>query len=748
MDRQGVECSRLRVLLLVAGVTGAAGAGAAETGVDYIEEVIVTAQKREQVLQDVPISMTVLDEASLELRGFSRLDDVAFATPNLAITTPSGSRTAQFTIRGITGQTFFPAAESAVGVFLDGVYLNNSSAQIFDLLDVERIEVLRGPQGTLYGKNAAAGAINVVSRKPDAERRLEMLAEYGNYDRSRLAAKAGGPLGESFFASVGVGYHQRDGFQDNVFLDTDLDDADSWSARGALRYAAGGALEVNLTADFMNEDRAPAALDTTPEDRESSHNFEDFEERDVYGANLTVDYDLTDAVTLTSITSLRDYDVDRGTDDDGTTADAFYSTGSQSTQQVSQEVRLASSTDGRLQWLVGGYFLNADMVDESENNLFPDPLFALLTGLTCTDLFTFQLILAGFPPDQAAAAAAASCAPGVARTRADHEAETWAAFGQATYALSDALSLTAGVRASWEEKDFRLRQPGPGAPLFLLPDVDTSFDRDDTSVDPMASLLWRVNDAVNAYATVAKGSKSGGFNTGAVGDANQLADTEFDEETLVNYELGIKTITFGGRMLFNVAAFSIDYEDLQVFRIEPNAQGVPTSRIANVAEATSRGVEADLTAVLGGGLTVTSGLGYLDAEYDDYSQCGQNSAGMILDCTGNELTNAPEWTGSLNVIYRRPLPGGLSLLVNGEWSYRGDVYYDVFNTEGAFQDGFSMFNGSVGLEGPAGNWAVTLWGTNLGDEEYITVGIQGFGGNAINTLGPPRQYGVRVTGRL
>jgi iron complex outermembrane receptor protein len=736
------------VLALLAGIAGAAVAGAAETGQGHIEEVIVTAQKREQLLQDVPIAMTVLDETSLALRGFSRLDDIAFATPNLAITTPSGSRSAQFTIRGITGQTFFPAAESAVGVFLDGVYLNNASAQIFDLLDVERIEVLRGPQGTLYGKNAAAGAINVISRRPDAERRLEMLAEYGNYDRARLAAKAGGPLGDAWFGSVGVGYHTRNGFQDNPFLDAGLDDADSWSARGALRFAPGGALEVNLTADFMKEDRAPAALDATPGDRESNHNFQDFEQRDVYGTNLTIDYDLTDSVTFTSITSLRDYQVDRGTDDDGTTIDAFQSTGSQSTQQLSQELRLASSTESRFQWLAGGYYLNADMDDRTENNLFPDPLFTLLSGRTCTDLFTFQLILAGFPPDQAAAAAAASCAPGVAGTRSDHEAQTWAAFGQASYELTDALSLTAGVRASWEEKDFRLRQPGPGVALFLLPDVDASFSRDDTSVDPMASLLWRVNDAVNVYATVAKGSKSGGFNTGAVGDANQLADPEFDEETLVNYELGLKTTTFGGRVQLNLAAFSIDYENLQVFRIEPNAQGVPTARITNVAEATSRGVEVDLTATLGGGWTITSGLGYLDAEYDDYSQCGQNSAGALLDCSDNQLTNAPEWTGSVNLIYRRPFAWGTSLLVNGEWSYRGDVYYDVFNTEGAFQQGFSIFNGSVGVEGAAGNWAVTLWGTNLGDEEYITVGIQGFGGNAINTLGPPRQYGVRVTGRL
>ncbi len=529
---------------------------------DYLEEIVVTAQKREQRLQDVPIGMSVLDAEDLELRGFIRFEDIAFAAPNLSITAPSGSRTVQFTMRGITGQTFFPAAESSVGIFLDGVYVNNPAAQNFDLLDVERIEVLRGPQGTLYGKNAAAGAINVISRKPDEQGSVEVRAEYGDYDHQRLQGKASGAVAENLFGSFGVGYHQRDGFQKNDFLGTEFDDADAWSTRAALRYTGDGPLEVMISADYMFEDRVPASLDTTPDDRRSAHNFQSFEEREVYGATLAVDYALGDALSLVSTTAYRDYQFKRGGDSDGTIDNGFHERGRQGTAQWSQEVRLASESDSPFQWLVGGYFLNAEMEDRASYDLYPDELFRLLTGLTCTDLFTFQLIAAGLPPAQAAAIAAASCGDSLASAQVDHETETWAVFGQASYALADSVTLTAGVRVSWEEKNFALRQPGPGAPLFIVPDVDENFDRKDTAVDPMVSLMWHVNDDLNVYATVAQGSKSGGFNTGAVGSLAQLQDTEFDEETLLSYELGLKASFIEGRLTLNAAAFHIDYDDL------------------------------------------------------------------------------------------------------------------------------------------------------------------------------------------
>ncbi|MDE0192783.1 MAG: TonB-dependent receptor [Gammaproteobacteria bacterium] len=743
-----VESASMKVLLgiVVVALTGPA-LGEASDAPQTIEEIIVVAQKREQPVKEVPISMTVLDEEALALRGFSRLDDIAFAAPNLAITNPVGSRTVQFTMRGITGQTFFPATESAVGVFLDGVYVNNPSGQNFDLMDVERIEVLRGPQGTLYGKNAAAGAINVISREPDAETRVDLLAEYGSYDHMRVRAKASGALSDTTFASVGVGYHDRAGFQENTFLGSDLDSAGSTNMRGALRLALTERFDVTVAADFMNEDRSPAVLDSTPEDRKSAINRPVAEERDVVGINLTAKYAITDVAELTSITAWRDYDVSRATDDDGVTIDAYYTTGTEGTSQISQELRLGSTGDGPLQWLLGGYLLSTDMTATGQNNFFPDPLFELLTGLTCTDLLTFQFLAFGFPPDLARATAAATCAPGVADTITDHEGQTRALFGQVSYDVTERLRLTAGLRSSAEDKELRLQQPGPGGALFLVPGLDERRDRDDSAVDPMASLVWNASDALSLYATAAKGSKSGGFVTGGVGDPGQLTNLEFDQENLTNLEVGLKSVLAGGRFAVNAAAFNTAYEDLQVYRIEPNAQGVPTSRITNVAEASSRGLEVDFAALLSEGLVVRGGLGYLDASYDEYSQCGQDSAGMLMDCTGNDLTNAPGMTANLNVVYSRPINTDMTLLVNGEWSHRGDVYYDVFNTDGAFQEGFSVFNGSIGLTAADGDWSVMLWGTNLSDTDYITIGIQGFGGIAINTLGPPRQIGLRMTYR-
>ncbi|MFN3238697.1 MAG: TonB-dependent receptor, partial [Pseudomonadales bacterium] len=677
-----------------------------------LEEVIVTAQKREQSIKEVPVSMSVLDEEQLKIKGFSRLDDIAFGAANLAITNPSGSRAVQFTMRGITGQTFFAGAESGVGVFVDGVYLNNPPAQNFDLLDVERIEVLRGPQGTLYGKNTIAGAINVITRKPDEETRVSLLGEIGSDDHRRLRAAASGQLSENVFAAIGLGKHERDGFQDNTFNRSQFDDADSWNIKSALRFVPSDQLEINLAADYMEEDIVPAALDVTPDDRKSAHNRASFEEREVKGVSLTVDYDLTDGLALTSITSWRDYDTQRANDDDGTTTDAYFTLGEQDTSQRSQELRITSNNDSKLQWLAGLYYLEADLNERSNNNLFPDPLFTLLNGISCTDLFTLNFLSLGFPPDQAAASAAALCADTVADHIVSHDSETAAVFGQISYDFTDRLRLTAGLRSSWEDKEFRIRQPGPGGALFLLPGVDSTFDRDNTAIDPMISLGY-ATDASNYYATISRGSKSGGFNTGAVGDASQLADVEFDEETLVNYELGLKTTLLDGRLDLNAALFLMDYEDLQVFRIEANAQGIPVSRITNVAEASSRGVELDFLYRPIDSLAIQGSVGYLRARYDDYSQCGQDSAGNLLDCTDNHLTNAPERTSSLNVTYTRPVGSRFQLLLNAEWSYRGDVYYDVFNSDGAFQSAFSVFNANIVLSEVSDRWSVSLWGRNI-----------------------------------
>ena len=736
-------------LLLVAGSCFLPFATAGELATaGYVEEVIVTAQKRAQRLQDVPISMSVLDEEALELRGFSRMDDIAFVVPNLAITNPADARTTQFTMRGITGQTFFPGTESAVGVFLDGVYVNNPIAQNFDLVDVERIEVLRGPQGTLYGKNTTAGAINLVSKRPDAERRAGVLAEYGNYGTHRIRAGVRGALADNVFGSLSAGWFERDGYQENSFLDRDLGTGDSWNVRGALRWVPNDRLEVNLTGDYFDEDRAPSAPDSSPEDREIALDLQPSETREVYGAAFTLEYALSDAVEVTSITAMRDYDHERVGDDDGTPLDAFVSPTTESTLQWSEELRLASTSDGPLQWVTGLYYLHSDLDGTSTPELDPDPLFQLNVGLTCTDLFTFQFLAQGLPPDVAAELASGFCAAGVGDNRIEQTSDTWAAFGEGTLALGSRVRLTLGLRASREVKDYRLQQLSPDVALFLAYPIDASFERDDTSLSPRLALQWTWNEHTELYATAAQGFKSGGFNTGPVGAASQLANTQFDEESLWNYEAGLKTALLDGRLRLDMAVFSIAYDDLQVFRFEEIAAGVFSSRITNAGAASSTGFEADVTWAASDRLSIIAGIGYADAEYDDFENCGVTNTipTTALDCTGNKLTNAPDWTANVNALFRWPLVAsrGIELLVNAEWAYRGEVYYDVFNNDDAKQEGFSLFNGSIGVGDSGGRWSAVLFGNNLGDEEYITIAVQGFANQRLRELGAPRTYGLRV----
>jgi iron complex outermembrane receptor protein len=725
---------------------------AAEPVPGFVEEVIVTAQKREQRLQDVPISMSVLDEAALERRGFNRLEDIAFATPNLAITTPADARTTQFTMRGITGQTFFPGTESAVGIFLDGVYVNNPIAQNFDLVDVERIEVLRGPQGTLYGKNTTAGAISLVTRRPSAEPTANALIEYGNYDARRVRAGVSGPLSDSLFGSLSAGAFEREGYQENVFLDRDLGTGDTWNARGALRWLPNDHLEVNLTADYFEEDRTPSTPDSTPDDRESALDFDPKEERKVYGGALTMEYAITDTIGLTSITAARDYDHERVGDNDLTPLDAFVSPTTESTFQWSEELRLSSKTDGRFQWVTGLYYLRTDLDGTSKPELNPDPLFQLNVGLPCTTLMTLSFLAQGVPQATAEALAAQLCAPGVGDNHIDQTSDTYAAFGETTFALTSSLRMTAGLRASRETKDFQLQQLSAEVPLFLAFPIDADFKRDDTTVSPKVALQWTVNEGIELYATAAQGFKSGGFNTGTVGAASQLANTEFDEESLWSYEVGMKATWLDGRLRVDLAAFTLDYEDLQVFRFEEIASGVFSPRITNAGAASSSGLEADLSWLVTNSLQLSAGVGYADAEYDDFENCGVTNTvpATAIDCTGNALTNAPDWTSDVNAVFRTPLfaARGIDLLMNAEWSYRGQVYYDVFNNDDSKQKPFSIWNASIGIADGAGRWTALLYGNNVMDEEYITIAVQGFANQRLRELGAPRTYGLRLNVNL
>jgi len=715
------------------------------------EEIVVTAQKREQSIMDVPVAVTNIGEDELEARGFARVDDLAFALPNVSIVTPSDARAVQFTIRGITGQTLFPGAESSVGIFVDSLYLNNPIAQNFDILDIERVEVLRGPQGTLFGKNTAAGVINLVTKKPDDEFTGFVGAEYGNYDKLRLRGRISGPIVEDRVSgSLSAVYNKRDGYIRNTFLNSDLNTQDSYSFRGALRFTPSEQLEINLTGEYLDEQRVPSTPDSTPFDREDEIDTDMVEDRQVYGSSLNISYELENGISITSISAYRAYDWARIGDDDGTELPAFVSPVSEKTWQFSEELRIASADDQDLTWMLGLYYLHTDLEGGSQPEVNPDLVFQLNVGLTCTDLFTFQFLGLGFPPDVAAATAAGFCAPGTGDNQLSLVSDTYAAFGQVEYAITDKLKLTAGLRVSSEEKSFSNQQAALN-PGFVLELPLTEFERTDSSVTPKFALSYQPNDDLTIYASASAGTKSGGFNTSPVANPGQLLTTEYQEENLWSYEIGVKAEFWDGKGRLGLAGFYIDYSDLQVFRFEEAAPGVFSSRIANAASATSKGIEAELTLTPSANVIIKSNMGYTDSSYDEFTNCGIDATTFaVLDCSGNRLTNAPEITGNINATYVWPIPGSetLNLMFNGEWAYRGETFYDVFNNDAARQGPTSLFNANITLMDSENGWSIAAYGQNLFNEKYITISIPGFAGQQISELGAPRTYGLRVSGKF
>lgn len=731
-----VQASSVAALscVLAASLSGAAQAQEDSTSqVVGLGEIIVTAQKRSENLQDVPTAVTAFESDALEKRGFTRIEDLSTAVPNLNIVNASDARTAQFTIRGITGQTLFPGSESSVGIFIDGVYVNNPIAQNFDILDIERVEVLRGPQGTLYGRNTTAGAINLISRKPSSEFSGSGLIELGNYNSQRLRAGVSGPLVDGLlYGQVSASYRRRDGFGRNTTRGDEFDTADVAAARAAFRLTPSDALEINFSIDGLTEDRIPGSMDPTPFDRKDDFNTAISERRDVYGVNLTADYEFTSGLTLTSISAFRDYDFRRVGDDDGSALTGFISPVTESTWQFSEELRLASPTGQRFEWVAGAYFLRTSLEGTSTPYVDPDVIFQLNVGVACS------LILPAF-----------LCAPGTGDNYIAQKTETIAVFGQGDYRLSDKLSLTLGARASRETKDFIVRQTSPELPLFMAV-VSGGADVDSTTISPMATLTFRPTDNINIYGKASKGFKSGGFNTSPVANAAQLANITFADEELWSYEAGVKSTWFDRRLLLNVAAFRIEYKDLQVFRYEETSPGVFSSRITNAASAINYGVEAELQAIPTPGVLLEAGLGYTKSEFDRFPNCGVTPTvpPTAEDCSGNQLTYAPKLTLNLSATYDVEVTDALKLSFYGDWSYRDRTYFNIFNDRAFSQGDYALFNGSITLANNTGDWAVSLWGENLADKDYVTFAIPGFAGSVLKHPGAPRTYGVRLTGRF
>ncbi|NET09396.1 MAG: TonB-dependent receptor [Symploca sp. SIO2B6] len=680
---------------LVFNVSLEEGAIATEQTEDDTLQIVVTAQRTEEDLQDVPISITVLTEEQIEDAGITTLDDISQRTPNFAVFSATGNRFFNFySIRGLPNVNF--ASRDTVGFFVDDVPYDYGGFITQDFTDLERVEILRGPQNTLYGRSSQAGVVNIITRRPTNAFEFDGTAGYGAFNDLDLRASVSGPIiQDQLFYRLSGNYGSRDGYVDNNFLDDDLDDQSGGNGRGKLLWTPSDDWEILLNASFDDyRDGGGPLLPIDDEPFEIEQDVNGFTDLVSNAQSLRIAYEPAN-LRVTSITSRRfssqdiETDLDFSTVRSGTFTNIFDST------VITQELRIQSPEEAeRFQWLAGGYYESRTFNTEDDGfNFGPDA--ALLFG-------DFAV-------------------PGASLLRnADLDTTVWAGFGQVSYQPIEDLTLTAGLR--YESVSNKLDS---FERVLTLPDgSETTFtefndvEQDGDILLPRFAVEYRFNPEVVAYGTIARGYRPGGIN---FRPDNEFSLT-FESERSLNYEIGLKSSLLDDRLGVNLAAFHNPIEDYQVLILDPFT-AVPLE-ITN-ADAALTGVELELRATPSEGLDIIAGVGYVDARFTDFRD---RVTGEVFD--GNQLPFAPEWTYNLAVQYRAPM----GLFARAELTGFGDTFFDEANT--FRQSAFTIFNARLGYE--FGNYGLYVFGNNIFDLEYLT--------NAAGTVGVQSgQYGVPAT---
>lgn len=689
-----------------------------------LEEIVVTAQKRAQDMQDVPIAVTAMSAEMIKEAGISNMKGIAVRTPGFSMGTFNPTQP-QLYIRGIgSNGDGAGGGEQSVAMFVDGVYMNRSAATGTELYDLESIEVLRGPQGTLWGKNAIAGAINVTTKRPSdtLEGALEIGA--GNVGQRTYRGMVTGPLTESLNGKVSFNKKKQDGYLKSV-IDADIEtgDIDSESFRTQFLFTPSDSVEMLLTADYGIDDRSgtsglPAlgvgwvggVLQATPNLPKADF-YEHFLEEEGLtemkskGLSLQVDWD-NDWGTLTSLTAYRKSDAtfENITFGVGPTVfpDLFINNyADESSKMFSQELRLSGEADS-LQWQTGLYY-NQEEVSRIEGAQF------------------IPMATPGHPSDDFA----------------DQKNETTsvAAFGQGTYSITEDFDITLGVRLTREEKDFsNVSQLGAGLLISEAYDIEAK----ETWTAPTYKLVanYHVTDSTMVYASVASGFKSGGFD-GTPGTAVG-ARTPFDEESAVNVELGFKSMLLENRLRLNGAIFNTSYEDLQVLQAFDDGSPIPPLITKNAGKATTRGIELEATLAVSDNLRLNATYAYLDTEYTELE-------GDLESSEGNKLRNAPRNAYGFSASYEKPLDSGAIINARAEYIAKDEAHQDIQNREVAAIPSYRVSNLRLAYTTADEKWEVAAWANNIFDEEYYVHNYFTVPFGAFNIPALPRTYGVNAT---
>lgn len=701
-------------------------------GGSVLEEVIVTAQKREGSLQNTPISLMAYDEHALERLGISNINDIAHTVPNLDIRqTTNGSAGARIYIRGVGVNDHVVTLDGAVGVYMDGVYIARNTGLVFEVADLERIEVLRGPQGSLWGRNTSGGAIDLISKKPSGEFRFKQVLDFGNFGYTRANTQIDLPRIGDFSIKLSALYGQNDGWVDNRGLGVNFGEAESKGARFAARWTPSDRVTIDYSYDYSESEYGSAYYQPTspfnaafPNVPYSSSRWDKVSPGKRYqasdymirGHGLTLQWDINDHVTLKSITAYRDMRQGNYTDNGANPVSSrLYANDPYNVRQdqFSEELQLIGNALGEsLHYTLGLYYFEEQASEY---------------GADYISLF--------YPPAASVIELKVNDRDLTAKNTA------WAAFGSFTWTppadiLNNRLHLTAGFRLSMDRREIDMMTFGSNG---FAAEAEHKW----RNLSPSFTLAYDLGRDSSAYFKYANGYRTGGYNGRAT--TYRQATVPVDEENLVSLELGLKSEWFDRRLRFNAALFHSDYDDIQLALLDPSAPGAVLN--VNAGEAEMKGIEAELAAVLSEGLILRASYAYLDREFveviDPVTQ---------LDITDDFLlVGAPKRSYNLDLEYRfRPFKWGqLAADLNYSWKDQRETASRV-SDNGIPLDSFGILNARLLLQDiPISNrsqLSVALWVKNLTDKEYAMDGFRlSTAGAMLVTFGEPRTFGLELT---
>lgn len=716
------------VAAAVAAALANSASAQAQEGSLVLEEIIVTAERREANVQDVPAAVSAFDGVELERRQATNVIDVMTNVPNLMVTNNPGQATSTtIYLRGIGSTESIVTLDTAIGFYMDDVYFARQGVNNLTMFDIERVEVLRGPQGTLYGRNTSGGAVRVITKRPDDQFGGLFEASMGEYSRWSAKGSVNVPFTENFQGRFNVYAEGGDGYTRNVILNKDVNDRDNEGARAAFRWVASDAVEVNFAYDYYESysngvygyDIANLARPKADNLFVSTSGDETYSIGKTDGGHLTVDWDLGDGLSLTSITGYRNISQKWELDFTDQPVPIFKLWTTQDTETLSQELRLSGNAMGdKLQYVVGGYYFseNSDSFIGDEINLLISP------GANFTDPSDdIRVPLPFF------------------RRYYDVEVKSYAAFAQLDYALTDQVKLIFGGRFTRDEKSLDIEQyiggpvgffgPGgiPGYNSATLEAAGVPMDINDDDFSIKAGLEYKLSDDVLAYLSYSQGYKSGGWSARTNNPAEFVV---FDPEYLDAYEVGLKTTVLDGRARLNYVAYYYDYTDFFA-----TATGTDGNFVVVNADAEFYGVEVEGTARLTEHLDLFAALGWQDGKY-------KGVAPTVFGTTvGKEPQRLPEITAKIGASYYRPVGDDRAVRLTVDFNYLEDHFTNLQNSALGASGDVDLWNAKLDYELADGKYTLSASCRNCANKEYVAQSFDFAGINFVQVYpGAPRDW--------